>query len=240
MADILEQRYNESTAASRPLSQRLEFIKRTYLLVGISIAAFVGIEAALIQSGVGLGLVKSMAGTPLSFLVLLVAFVLGSFVAQYFARAKFPPAVKYAGLALYIALEAVIILPLLIYADQKFPGKQLALQAGAMTLAVFGTLTAVVMISKRDFSWLGPVISIGCVLAFVTIILGMVFGFTLGLAFMGIMVALMAASIVYETSNIVHHYDTDEHVAAALGLFASIATMFFYILRILMSLSSDR
>ena len=111
MSDILEQRYNDSTAASRPLSERMAFIKRTYMLVGLSVAAFVGLEAVLIQSGVGLGLVKTMAQTPLSFLVLFVGFIIGSFVAQYFARAKFPPAVKYAGLALYVVLEAVIILP---------------------------------------------------------------------------------------------------------------------------------
>jgi hypothetical protein len=44
------------------------------------------------------------------------------------------------------------------------------------------------------------------------------------------MVALLSASILYQTSNIVHHYRTDQYVAASLGLFASVATLFWYIL----------
>jgi hypothetical protein len=51
------------------------------------------------------------------------------------------------------------------------------------------------------------------------------------------MVLLAAGSILYETSNIVHHYHPNQHVAAALGLFASVALMFYYILYLLMSLS---
>ena len=49
------------------------------------------------------------------------------------------------------------------------------------------------------------------------------------------MVALVSAAILYQTSNIIHHYRTDQHVAAALALFASIATLFWYILRILIA-----
>ena len=39
--------------------------------------------------------------------------------------------------------------------------------------------------------------------------------------------------ILYTTSNIIHKYNTNQHVAAALSLFASIALMFWYLLRIL-------
>ncbi|EHY1099267.1 Bax inhibitor-1 family protein, partial [Salmonella enterica subsp. enterica serovar Schwarzengrund] len=44
-----------------------------------------------------------------------------------------------------------------------------------------------------------------------------------------------AGFILYDTSNIIHHYPTDRPAGAALHLFASIATMFWYILRIFMS-----
>ena len=59
----------------------------------------------------------------------------------------------------------------------------------------------------------------------------------LGTLFASLMVLLAAGSILYETSNIVHHYRTDQHVAAALGLFASVAMMFYYILYLLLALS---
>ena len=42
------------------------------------------------------------------------------------------------------------------------------------------------------------------------------------------------AEILYDTSKIIHSYNPDQHVAAALELFASVALPFWYILRILM------
>ncbi len=48
------------------------------------------------------------------------------------------------------------------------------------------------------------------------------------------MVALAGAAILYDTSNILRHYHEDQYVGAALELFASVAMMFWYILRLLM------
>ena len=42
-------------------------------------------------------------------------------------------------------------------------------------------------------------------------------------------------AVLYDTSNIMHHYPQDKHVAASMALFASIAMMFYYILRLFMS-----
>ena len=50
-------------------------------------------------------------------------------------------------------------------------------------------------------------------------------------------VLIASISILYNTSNIIHHYGTTQYVAASLGLFASVALLFFYVLRILMALS---
>jgi FtsH-binding integral membrane protein len=46
------------------------------------------------------------------------------------------------------------------------------------------------------------------------------------------MVAFAGGAILYDTSNILHRYNTNQHVAAALSLFASVALLFWYILRI--------
>ena len=53
------------------------------------------------------------------------------------------------------------------------------------------------------------------------------------------MVALLSGSILYTTSNILRSCSTDMYVGAALALFSSIATMFWYILQIFMRLSND-
>ena len=46
------------------------------------------------------------------------------------------------------------------------------------------------------------------------------------------MVALMGASILYNTQKILHTYPPHAYVGAAVTLFASLMTMFWYILQI--------
>ncbi len=74
---------------------------------------------------------------------------------------------------------------------------------------------------------------IGSFLALGLVVASVLFGFTLGIVFSVVMVGLAAASILYTTSNILRHYRTDQYVAAALSLFAAVALLYFYILRIL-------
>ncbi len=89
--------------------------------------------------------------------------------------------------------------------------------------------------TKKDFSFLGGFLKVGCLVALATIVVGIVFGFNLGLWFTGAMLLLVGATILYQTSNVMHHYHTTQHVAAALALFASLATLFWYVLQLLMS-----
>ena len=49
------------------------------------------------------------------------------------------------------------------------------------------------------------------------------------------MVGLAGAAILHDTSNVLHHFPEDRYVGAALELFASVALMFWYVLRLFMS-----
>ncbi len=60
----------------------------------------------------------------------------------------------------------------------------------------------------------------------------MLFGFNLGTWFSVAMVGLAGGAILYDTSNILRHFPEDRYVGAALELFASVALMFWYVLRI--------
>ena len=64
---------------------------------------------------------------------------------------------------------------------------------------------------------------------------GAIFGFNLGTWFSVGMVGLAGAAILYDTSNVLHHYPEDRYVAAALELFASMALMFWYVLQLFLS-----
>ena len=95
-------------------------------------------------------------------------------------------------------------------------------------------MTAVVFLTKKDFSFLGPILMIGGFVALGFIISGAVFGFSLGSLFAFVMVAFAGGAILFNTSNVLHRYNTNQHVAASLSLFASIALLFWYILQIFM------
>ena len=66
---------------------------------------------------------------------------------------------------------------------------------------------------------------------------GVIFNFDLGFFFSGLMIGLASAYILYDTSNVLHRYRTEQYVAAALALFASVALLFWYILRLMMELN---
>ncbi len=134
----------------------------------------------------------------------------------------------------YILFEAIIFAPLLYLANTVAPG---AISSAAMiTIAATIGLVLVAYMSRKDFSFLGSLLKWGGIIAIVLIIGGVIFGFQLGLFFSVAMVGLAGASILYDASNVIHHYPEDRYVGASLALFASVALMFWYVLRIAISL----
>ena len=69
---------------------------------------------------------------------------------------------------------------------------------------------------------------------YLAIVGGAIFGFQLGTWFSVAMIGFAGAAVLYDTSNIIHYYPEDRYVSAAMQLFASIALMFWYVLRLLM------
>jgi FtsH-binding integral membrane protein len=225
--------YDYGVVAHAPASERAEFIRRTYGHLAAAILAFIGLEYALLQLPGVEDIVRGMLG--ISWLFILGAFMAVSWLANYWARSGASPAMQYLGLGLYVVAEAVIFLPLLYIADRLFPGQHVIATAGILTLTVFGGLTATVFITRKDFSWMGPILCVGGFIALGLIVASILIGFSLGLVFCFAIVALISGYILYYTSNVLYHYRTDQHVAASLALFSSIATLFWYILQIVMS-----
>src|SRR5215831_9354728 len=225
--------YDYGVVAHAPASERAEFIRRTYGHLAAAILAFIGLTYALLQLPGVEDIVRGMLG--ISWLFILGAFMAVRWLANYWARSGASPAMQYLGLGLYVVAEAVIFLPLLYVADRFFPGQHVIATAGILTLTVFGGLTATVFVTRKDFSWMGPILCVGGFIALGLIVASVLIGFSLGLVFCFAVVGLLSGYILYYTSNVLHHYRTDQHVAAALALFSSIATLFWYILQIVMS-----
>lgn len=216
--------------------ERAAFIRRTYMHLGGAVVAFILIEAALLNSPVAAMLMQALGQ---AWWAALLGFMVVAWVAQRWAHTATTPAMQYTGLALYTIAEAVIFVPLLMFAQIVTGDSQIIMNAGVMTLSIFAGLTLVVMISGADFSFLRNFLWMGTIAGLAFIVASMFLPITLGLIFCSLMVVLFAGWILYDTSNVLHHYRTDQHVGAALELFASLATLFWYILRLAIILSDD-
>lgn len=223
-------------AVDAAAEERAAFIRRTYLHLGGAVLAFVGLEAVFLSTpAIYEPLVSMMAG---NWWLMLIAFIAVSWVAQSWAQNSVSRGTQYAGLFLFVVAEAVIFVPLL-WIAATFGGPSLIPTAGLFTALIFTGLTGIVFISGADFSFLRNILWLGTLGALGAILAGALFGFSLGLVFVVAMVVLAAGWILHDTSNVLHHYRTDQHVGAALQLFASVALMFWYVIQLLLSLQGD-
>jgi len=213
------------------MQARGTFVSRTYAHLFGAVCAFILIETFLFKTGLAETISRALIGV--SWLIVLGGFVLVSWIASRTAhRATSKPA-QYAALAGFVVAESIIFVPLLYIADMMAPGA--ITSAAAVTFVAFAALTAIVFTTGKDFSFLGGLLWWGGIVALGLIVAGVIFGFQLGTFFSLGMVAFAGAAILYDTSNVLHHYPEDRYVAAALELFASVALMLWYVLRLFMS-----
>lgn len=210
---------------------RSNFIWRTYGHLAAAILLFAGIETYLFDSGIAGPLAQSMLG--FNWLLILGAFMVVGWLATHVAQTTQSKPLQYVALVGFVVAEAIIFVPLLAIAISIEP----AIVESAVGVTLLGTagLTAVALITRKDFSFLRGVLVWGGILALVGIVSAVLFGFELGTWFSVAMIGFAGAAVLYDTSNILHHYPEDRHVGAALQLFASIALMFWYVLRLFMS-----
>lgn len=224
---------NWTLAANSAPEVRAAFIRRTYAHLAGAILAFVLLETMLFQTSFPEIMMDLLAASSYSWLIVLGTFMGISWLADGWAQSNASVNVQYAGLGLYVLAQAVIFVPLLFMAAMV-SGADVIVSAGLITLLLFTGLTFTVLTTRKDFSFLGGVLKIAFFVALGVIVASILFGFNLGVLFASVMVVVAGASILYNTSNVLHRYHPSQHVAASLTLFASVAMMFWYILRIFM------
>lgn len=221
-------------AIDAPASERTAFIRQTYLHLGFAILGFIAVEWFLLNQSWSPALIQKMVGG-MGWLIVLGVFMGVSFLANRLAESEASRGTQYLGLILFVVAEAFIFMPLLYMAMVYSNDGQVILKAGVTTGFVFGGITFAAFATGKDFSFLRGFLMVGGFVAMGIIIVSIIFGFNLGTIFAGAMALFAAVSILYNTSNIIHHYRTDQYVSASLSLFASVALLFWYILRIFMS-----
>jgi len=223
--------YNSSPVFELGAQSRATFISRTYAHLFGAIIAFTLIEVVLFKTGLAATMAKAMMGV--SWLLVLGGFMVVSWLASRVAHQAASKPAQYAALAGFVLAEAIIFVPLLYVADAYAPGAITC--AAGITFVGFTALSFIVFFTRKDFSFLRGIACWGGIIALVLIAAGAIFGFNLGTYFSVAMVALAGGAILYDTSNVLHHYPEDRYVGAALQLFASVALMMWYVPRLFLS-----
>jgi len=115
------------------------------------------------------------------------------------------------------------------------------LQALILTAAVFVSLSTYVLVTKKDFSFLGAGLSAVLIVLLVWGLMNMFFDFGLGgrMVFSLVGALLFAGYIVYDTSNLIHRHGPDDYIEASVALYLDIINLFLYLLQLLRMLQSD-
>ncbi len=218
-------------AASLGAEARGAFIARTYQHLLGAMVAFTALEVFLFKTGLAAKIATALLST--SWLLVLGGFVVVSWIASRVAHQAQTLGAQYAALGGFVVAEAIIFVPLLYIAQMQAPG--VIQSAAVVTLLGFTGLSAVAFYTRKDFSFLGGMLRWAMVGALVLIVAGAIFGFQLGTFFSVAMIVVAGGAILYDTSNVLHHFPEDRYVGAALELFASVALMFWYVLRLFLS-----
>ena len=230
--------YQTRVAAQASVNERVEFLKKTYLHLGGAILAWVGLMTIMYNSAFGMNLARSLAG---NWLMVIIAFMAGGHVATKWAYQMGNPGKQYLGLALYVVLQAMIFMPLLMFVKaiaiaKGVDASNMIGSAAILTGVTFGGLTLTALTSKKDFSFLGKILQLISFAALGMAVVATVFsGVQLGDFYAMGIVVLMGGYVLYYTSTIMRHFPIGSHVGASLALFATIATMFYYILMLFAS-----
>jgi len=229
----MQQSYNSvAPVSSLAVEDRSDFIWKCYAHVVGALLSLVAVETYLFSSGVAWQIAEPMLQSPM---LVLIAFIALSWGASHFAHRLESKPAQYAAFAIFVVMWSLMFVPMLAMALLMDSTGSMIQSAAGVTVFGCVALIATVMITRKDFSFLRGVLVWGFFIAIGLIGASALFGWNLGTWFSVGMIGFAGVAVLYDTSNIMHHYPQDKYVAASMALFASIAMMFWYILRLFMS-----
>lgn len=239
--------------ATAGVSDRVTFLRKTYAHLGIALIAFALVTAGMMRYATGFSLDFAMWGSQgFNWLLVIGLFIVVNLGAQKLAQAETSRGLQYLGLAIAVAMWSLLIQPMIWVAVFKFGDARHILGGGELlsakaalvigesaviTLAIFIGLTLTVFLTRKDFSFMRGILTICTFAALGVIVASILFGFSLGMLFSGAMVLLMAGYILYQTSLVMGYFRPTQYVSAALMLFATVVTLFLYVLDIMTSMN---
>lgn len=221
----MQEVYSAQTSQVLSQSEASKVLRNTYFLLGLTLA-FSTITAGIAMAagiGHGAGLVMSLIAMALIWFVLPKTANSASGLAVVFIFTGLIGAGLGPVINRYLAMEN---------------GASIIMQALGGTAVIFIGLSAYVLTSRKNFSFLGGFVAVGMMLmlAIMLFLLGAsFFGYqfsALHLAFSAGIVLLMSALILYQTSEIIHGGETN-YILATTSLYLSIINLFTSLLHLL-------
>jgi len=216
---------NFLSAFDAPLTERQVFIRKTYGLFTVAVAA-AGLGTWLISQSAQL----TALGWQLSIVFLIAWYVL-QFARPWAARAG--AGAQYGLLGAMVVVVSFMTAPLVSWAVSSGNADIIVSSFGLASMT-FGGLTLYVMVTKKDFSYIAGALSMAFFLILGLIIISLFIPFPGPLEMViSVGILLLACGILlYETSNILHHYPTTQAPLAAFGIFIAFVVIFWQIARI--------
>ncbi len=195
-------------------------LKNTYMLLSMT----------LIFSAAMAGVSMAMNWPPLGMIPTLIGYFGLLFLTSKFSNSGY-------GILFVFALTGfmgVTLGPILnMYMQNLSNGGSIIMMAMGGTGVIFASLSAYVIITRKDFSFMGGMLMTGIIVAF---LLGLGAAFfqmpALSLAVSGMFILLMSGLILFQTSQIIHGGETN-YINATVTLFVSIFNLFLSLLQIL-------
>ena len=220
--------------ATLDAEERGAFVMRVYSHLLLAVGAFVAFETVLFSMGAAEAMYDFLTSASSAWLLILGAFMVVNWLATSAAHNLENEGIQYAGLFGMAAAEALIFAPFLyLVFNDPSNGATTVAAAAAITAMGFAGLTVVAFVTRKDLSFLRPMLMWGGIAAVVLILAAVLFGLSLGIWFSVAMIALAGGSILYQTQQIMARYPSNAHVGAAVQLFASVMMLFWYVLRLL-------
>ncbi|MEY8205610.1 MAG: Bax inhibitor-1/YccA family protein [Bermanella sp.] len=225
----------QRTLGTAPIANNAEsqkVLRNTYMLLGMTLA-FSALTAGLsmaMQLGSGMAMIMSIAALLIVWLVLprTANTAMGLPVVFLFTGLL--------GAALGPMLNRYLALP---------NGPEVVMQALGGTALIFFSLSAYVISSKKDFSFMGGFLFAGMMVVIVGMVGGMIASYFFGvdvsalrLAMSGAIVLLMSGFILFDTSRIINGGETN-YIMATVSLYLNIYNLFVSLLHILGFTNND-
>ena len=217
--------YGMETAAQASVEERMGFIRKVYaLFFAATLFAIGGVAAGLSFEP----LLRFAYEHPWIMFFIMIGGVMGAQAVRHVRG------LNLVALFGFTTLTGVVISPLIAFVLMRNPGSILA--AGLLTVGIFGGLTAYVFVSKKDFSFMRGMLMTGLIVVILAGVVNIFLGASaLGFAVAAATLLLFSGFVLYDTSNIIRRYPTNEYVSGALDLYLDAFNIFLALLRLLNS-----